>query len=128
MPRCNAACAGLVLSLDEGHDGGAAVQVLSQVEAIQVSESITGEFTVSHLVQGWDDVRLLATTDPDQVWEVVWAWPPQRVAAVTVLWPNEAMAAERGPVGANEVATGHRSTVSDAGQVAGRVAALEWPQ
>lgn len=88
-----------------------------------------GEFTVSDLVRGWDDVRLLLkTTDPDRMWEVVSSWPPQRlagvlVAAVTVLRPDERMAAEQRPAGVDVVATGHRSLVSDAGQMAGPVAA-----
>jgi hypothetical protein len=103
---------------------------------VLLTESV-GEFTVSDLVRGWDDVRLLLkTTDPDRVWEVVSSWPRQRltaalVAAVTVLRPDEAMAAEQRPAGADVVATGHRSPGSDAAQMAGHVAAVErprWPQ
>lgn len=89
------------------------------------------EFTVSHLVQGWDDVRLLlATTDPDEVWEVVSSWPTQRlavalVAAVMVVPPDEATAADQWTAGADIAATGQRSPVSDAGQMVGHVAAVE---
>ena len=99
-----------------------------------LTKSVVGEFTVSDLVRGWDDVRLLLkTTDPDRVWEVASSWPPQRltaalVAAVTVLRPDEAMAAEQRPAGADVVATGHRSPASDSGQMAGHVAAPERPR
>jgi hypothetical protein len=101
---------------------------------VLLTESVVGEFTVSDLVCGWDDVRmLLKTTDPDRVWELASSWLPQRltaalVAAVTVLRPDEAMAAEQRPAGADVAATGHRSPVSDAGQMAGHVAAAERPR
>ena len=99
-----------------------------------LAESVVGEFTVSVLVRGWDDVRLLLkTTDPDEVWEVVSSWPPQRLAAalvgaVTVVHPDEAIAAEQRPTGVDDVATRHRSPVTDAGQMAGHVAATERPR
>ena len=100
-------------------------------EAALIPRSIAGEFTVSGLVHGWDDVRLLlATTGPDQMWEVVSSWPPQRlaralVAAVTVLQPDDTMADERRPAGAAFVATAHQPPVSGTGQIAGHVAAAE---
>jgi hypothetical protein len=96
-------------------------------------ESGVGEFTVSDLVRGWDDVRLLLkTTDPDQMWAVVSSWPPRRLAAalvvaVTVVRPDEAMAAEQRPAGADVMATGHRSPVGDV-PMSGHVAAAERPR
>jgi hypothetical protein len=92
---------------------------------------IAGEFTVSGLVRGWDDVSLLLrATGPDQVWDVVLSWPTRRlaaalVAAVTVLRPDEATADEQWPAGADAVASGYPSPVSDASQIPGHVAAAE---
>ena len=76
---------------------------------------------------------LLMTTDPDRVWKVVSLWPPERLAAalvvaVTVVHPEEAMAAEQRPTGVDVVAAGHRSPVSDAGQMSGHAAATERPR
>ena len=98
-----------------------------------LTESVGGEFTVSDLVRGWDDVRLLLkTTDPDHMREVVSSWPQERLAAalvvaVTVLHPDESMAAEQRTSGM-DVATGHRSPVSEAGRTAGHVATTQRPR
>jgi hypothetical protein len=103
-------------------------------EAALETECLMGEFTVSDLIRGWDDVRLLlATTDPDQMWEAVSSWPPQRlatalVAAVTVLRRDETMADQWRPAGAGIVATGHQPPISCTGQIAGHVAAAERPR
>jgi len=98
-----------------------------------MKEQITGEFTVSDLIRGWDDVRLLlTTTDADQVWAVVSSWPPQRlatavVAAVTVLRTDDPVAAEQQTGGADIAVGGRRSPVSDGGRLTGHVSAAEWP-
>jgi hypothetical protein len=98
-----------------------------------LAESAGGEFTVSDLVRGWDDVRLLLkTTDPDHIREVVSSWPQERLAAalvvaVTVVHPDEAMATEQRTSGV-DVATGHRSPVGDAGRTAGHVATTQRPR
>lgn len=99
-----------------------------------MTEQVIGEFTVSDLVRGWDDVRLLlARADADQVWAVVWSWPPRRlatavVAAVMVLGPDDPVAAHLRPAGADNAANVRRSPVSDGGRMAGQVAAAEWPR
>jgi hypothetical protein len=121
-----------VLSPAEGHDFGVAVQATAQVGGELMTNSIPAEFTVSDLVCGWDDVRLLLrTTDADEVWEVVSAWPAQRlatalVAAVTVVRPADACAGSW-PDRADVVATGHVSGVCGNGRVSGQRAAAERP-
>jgi hypothetical protein len=98
-----------------------------------VAESVVGEFTVSDLICGWDGARLLlTTTDPDQLWDVVSAWPPRRLAtvlvsAVTVMLPDDAGAGSR-PPSPGLVVTGHVSGGCGSCRVFGHVAATEWPR
>jgi hypothetical protein len=121
-----------VLSPAEGHDFGVAVQATAQVGGELMTNSIPAEFTVSDLVCGWDDVRLLLrTTDADEVWEVVSAWPAQRlatalVAAVTVVRPDGA-AVDSWPDATGGAATGHVSGVCGSGHMSGQRAAAERP-
>ena len=98
-----------------------------------MTDSIPDEFTVSDLVHGWDDVRLLLrTTDLDQVWEAVASWPARRlaaalVAAVTVARPDDA-AARAWPDAIGGAATGHVSGDCGSGHVSGQLAAAERPR
>lgn len=97
-------------------------------------ESTQVEFTVSDLVHGWDDVRLLLdAADPDEVYAAVLSWPRHRVvaalvAAVTVLRPDEAVVGHSSPTGPDNAATGQRSPHGQDGQVSGHVATAEWPR
>lgn len=97
-------------------------------------ESTQVDFTVSDLVHGWDDVRLLLNAaDADEVFAALSSWPRQRavaalVAAVTVLRPEEVVPGHSRPSGADNAATGQRSSHGRAGQVSGQLSAADWPR
>jgi hypothetical protein len=104
------------------------------VEVSSVLESTQVDFTVSDLVHGWDDVRLLLNAaDPDEAFAAVSSWPRQRavaalVAAVTVLRPDEVVAGHSRPSGPDSGAIGQRSSRGQDGQVFGHLSVADWPR
>jgi hypothetical protein len=99
-----------------------------------VPESMQVEFTVSDLVHGWDDVRLLLdVADPDEVYAAVSSWPRQRavaalVAAVIVMRPDELLSGQSRPTGPGGTVTGQRSLDGWDGQASGHLAAPGCPR
>lgn len=89
--------------------------------------------TVSDLVSGWDDLRLLLhDPDPDRVHDAVSLWPRRRLvialaAAITAIGPDSALPVSGRPVGPPSADSEHRTGLEACGHASGHVAASEWP-